>query len=120
MILKYNDGNRTKDIVTYIGADFVDDMQIKCKIKLSNDTIILVDPKMLNFIENPDIASIPQTSEELCCECTNIRPEDLQHILTPKSLSPLQEEMLSHHYRLHHTPFPKLIVLAEKGVIPKQ
>jgi hypothetical protein len=120
MKLKYNNGNGTRDTVTFNGADFIDDMQIKCKIKLSNNTIILVDPEMLNFIENPNIASIPQTSEEYCRKCTNIWPEDLQHILSPKSLSPLQEEMVSHHYRLHHTPFPKLIVLAEKGVIPKQ
>jgi hypothetical protein len=110
MKLKYNNGNGSRDIVTLIGADFVDDMQIKCTIKLSNNTIILMDPEMLNFIENPGIASIPQTSEEYCRECTNIRPEDLQQVLTPKSLSPLQEEMLDHHHRLHHTPFPKLIV----------
>jgi hypothetical protein len=108
MKLKYHDGNGTRDIVTFISADFVDDMQIKCNIKLSNDMIILVDPKMLNFIENLDIASIPQTSEDYCRECTNIWPEDLQHVLTPQSLSPLQEEMLSHYYRLHHTSFPKI------------
>ncbi len=89
MKLKYNNENRTRDIVTFIGADFVDDMQIKSKIEFSNDMIILVDPEMLNFIENPDIASIPQTSEDNCGECTNIRPEDLQHVLTPNSLSPL-------------------------------
>jgi hypothetical protein len=29
MKLKYNDGNGTRDIVTFIGADFVTDMQIK-------------------------------------------------------------------------------------------
>jgi hypothetical protein len=27
--------------------------------------------------------------------------------------------MLSHHNRLHHTPFPKLIVMAQQGVLPK-
>jgi hypothetical protein len=48
--------------VTFLGADFGKDMQIKCQIKLSNDLVILVDPESLTFIENPDIASIPQTS----------------------------------------------------------
>ncbi len=120
MKLKYNNGNRTRDIVTFVRADFVDDMQIKCKMKLSNNTIILMDQEMLNFIENPDIASNLQTSEDYCCKCTNIWPKDLQHVLTPQSLSPLQEEMLSHHYRLHPTPFSKLIVLGEQGVTPKQ
>jgi hypothetical protein len=36
----------------FIGADFVDDMQNKCRVKLSNDMIVLMDPETLNFIEN--------------------------------------------------------------------
>jgi hypothetical protein len=55
MKLKYNDGQGTRDILTFLGADFGEDMQIKCQIKLSNDLVILVDPESLNFIENPDI-----------------------------------------------------------------
>ena len=119
MKLKYNDGQGTRDIVTFLGADFGEAMQIKCQIKLSNDLVILVDPESLNFIENPDIASIPQTSQEYCRKCENIEPSQLEHILSPQSLSPLQEEMMSHHCRLHHTPFPKLITMAENGEIPK-
>jgi hypothetical protein len=75
---------------------------------------------MLNFIENPDVAVIPQTSEEYCRDAANLNPLDLEHILKPVTLSPFQEEMLSYHYRLHHEPFPKLITLAEKGEIPKR
>jgi hypothetical protein len=59
--------------------------------------VILVDPETLNFIENPDIASILQTSEEYCQECKNIEPSQMKHILSSQSLSPLQEEMMSHH-----------------------
>ncbi len=65
MKLRYNDGLGTHVIVTFLGSDFlVKDMRLKCKIKLSNDSVILVDPETLSFIENPDIASIPQTSAE--------------------------------------------------------
>ncbi len=86
MKLKYNDGQGTQDIVTFLGADFGKAMQIKCQIKLSNDSVILFDPESLNFIENPDIASILQTSQEYCCECKNIVPSQLEHILSPQSL----------------------------------
>jgi hypothetical protein len=79
-----------------------------------------VDPETLNFIENPDIASIPQTSEECYQELKNIEPLQLEHLLTPQSLSPLQEEMMIHHLQLYHMKFPKLIVMAEKGTIPKR
>jgi hypothetical protein len=68
---------------------------------------------MLNVIENPDIASIPQTNEEYYEECHYLGLSDLEQIVRPQALSPLQEEMMSHHYRLQHTPFPKLIVMAE-------
>ncbi len=120
MKLRYNDGSGTRDVVTFIGVDFVDDMQIRCKIRLSNNSIILVDPETLNFLENPDIASIPQTSEDYCQEIQSVDPSQVEHLLTPQSLLPLQEEMMSHHYQLHHMHFPQLIVLAEKGIIPKR
>jgi hypothetical protein len=83
--------------LTFLGAHFGKDMQIKWQIKLSNDSVILVDPETLNFIENPGIASIPQTSEDYCQECKNIKPSQLDHFLSPQSLSPLQEEMISLH-----------------------
>ena len=116
MKLKYNDGQKgTQDIVTFLGAYFGKAMQIKCQIKLSKNSVIFVDPKSLAFIENSDIASIPQTSQEYYREeCKNIEPSHLEHILSPQSLSPLQEEMMSHQCRLHHTPFPKLITMASE------
>ena len=72
MHLHYNDGKGTRDVVKFIGADFVDDMQIKCSVQLSDDTVLLVDLETLNFIENPDIASIPQTPDDYLRESENI------------------------------------------------
>jgi len=120
MHLHYNDGKGTRDVVKFIGADFVDDMQIKCLVQLSDDTVLLVDPETLNFIENPDFASIPQTPDDYLRESENILQSQMRMLLSPKSLSPLQEEMLNYHSRLHHTPFPKLIVMAQQGEIPKR
>ncbi len=119
MKLRYNHGLGTQDIVTFLGADFVEDMRLKCNIKLSNDSVILVDIETLNFIENPDIASIPETCDDYFQESTVIAPSQLEYILHPKTLSPLREEMMSHHTRLHHLPFPQLIVMAEAGEIPR-
>ncbi len=119
MYLRYNDGKGTRDVVKFLGADFVDDMQIKCSIQLSDDMVLLVYPETLNFIENPDVASIPQTPDDYLCASVELSESKLHALISPKSLSPLQEEMLSHHYRLHHTPFPKLIVMAGRGEIPK-
>jgi hypothetical protein len=54
--------------VTFLGVDFIDDMQLKCKIGKSNDLVILVDLETFYFYENPDIALIPQTSADYICE----------------------------------------------------
>ncbi len=74
MKLRYNDGLGTQDIVIFLGAYFVEDMRLKCKIRLSNDTVILADIKTLNFIENPDISSILKTSKDYFQESTVITP----------------------------------------------
>jgi hypothetical protein len=105
--------------VTFLGADFIDGMQLKCKIRKSNKSEILVDLETLNSIENPDIALIPQTLANYIRESKLITPSQLEQIMHPKALSPLQEEMMSDHTRLHHLPFPKLIVMAQTGEIPR-
>jgi hypothetical protein len=119
MKLRFNDGNGTQDVVIFIGVDLIDGMQLKCNIRLLDDSTKPVDPEMLDFIENPDIAIIPQTLEEYCRDATNLKPLYLEHILKPITLSLLQDEMLIYHYQLHHEPFPKLITLAKNGKIPK-
>ncbi len=59
MQLQYNDRQGTRNIVVFLGADFTGNMQLKCEVKMPDDMVILVGPETLNFIENPDIASIP-------------------------------------------------------------
>jgi hypothetical protein len=85
------------NIVTFLGAEFIDEMQLKCKIQRSDDLDILVDLETLNVIENPAIASILQTYADYIHESNNIPTLQMEHILHPKALSPLQEEMMSHH-----------------------
>jgi hypothetical protein len=120
MKLLYNSGDGVKDVATFQGIDFVDGMQRSCKIGRSDGSTSVVLPETLLFIENPDIASIPQTTEQYAREACNLTPQQFSSIANPQTLSPLQEEMLSLHTRLHHLPIPKMIALAEKGEIPKR
>ncbi len=103
--------------MTFLRTDFIDDMQLKCKIQQSDNLEILVNLEALNFIENPNIASIPQTSADYICKNKNITPSQMENILHPKELSPLQEEMMNHHTELHHQPFLKLLAMAKTGEI---
>jgi hypothetical protein len=116
--LQYNNDNGIQDIVTFLGMDYVDDIQMVCHIQWLDRSKLLAVPQILNFIEIPDIASIPQTNKEYYDECHYLDPSDLEQIARPQALSPLQEEIMSHCCHLHHTP--RLIVMAELGEIPKR
>ena len=90
MKLILNDGSGSKSIVKFVGVDSGDGTQRKCKILKDDGTITLVTQECLHFLENPDIAYIPQTSEDYCRDCETVSKEDLKNILKPQHLSPLQ------------------------------
>jgi hypothetical protein len=70
--LRYNDGHGTCDIIIFIGVDFIDDMQLKCQIRLSDKSILLVDPETLNFIENLDTRNCDELPESSRCAPVNL------------------------------------------------
>jgi hypothetical protein len=74
MKLQYNHGNGTRDIVTFLGVNYIDDMQMVCLIQWLDDTKLFVVPQMLNSIENLDITSIPQTNNKYYEECHYLDP----------------------------------------------
>ena len=63
MSLIFNDGVGSNGLVTFIGVDFVNDMQQKGNIQKSDGPTMTAYPESLHFIENPDVASNPQTPE---------------------------------------------------------
>ena len=95
-------------------------MQRLCKVKISDGWVAVVYPQMLSYVENPDIASTPQKSAQYCREFQTVKANQIAHILNPKALFFFQEDMMSYHYRLYYLPFPKLIIIAEQGRIPKR
>ncbi len=58
-------------------------MQLVCMIQCLDDTKMMVASELLNFIENPDIASIPQTLLDYYEECQYLEPSDLEKIVQP-------------------------------------
>ena len=109
-----NDGSKAKELVTFKGVAFVDKTEQHCKVQQKDGYLALICPELLHFIKNTDIASIPQMSEDYCRECLSVDPTQIKHILNPKPMSPLQEELMQYRTCLHHLPFPQLILLAEK------
>ena len=67
----------------------------------------------------PDIASIPINPEDFERHSTNLDSEQLHNLSHPIHLSPEQQELISWHHRLSHTPFTSLMRMANIGLIPK-
>ena len=72
MELIINDGRSSKSLITFKGTVYNNNSTSQCKVLTKFGKEIVVPSDYLHFVENPDIASIPQTSEDYCRECTNI------------------------------------------------
>ena len=60
------------------------------------------------------------TTEDCAKLCQEVQPEDLLHMISPKTLNPAQEEWLRWHERLNHLPHSKMRTLSKHGVLPKK
>ena len=120
LTLIVNDGSITKELVTFVGVEFVNNREQHFKTQRKYESLALVCPELPHFVENPDIALISYIPGNYCRECLSVDPTQIKNILNPKPLSPLQKELMQHHVCLRHLPFPKLILLAEKGEIPRR
>ena len=67
-----NDGSKAKELITFRGVEFVNNTKQHGKVQSYDGSHVLLFPESLHFIENPDIALIPQTSEDYCQECLSV------------------------------------------------
>ena len=115
MKLILNDRGGIKSVLQFIGVQFSGGTHHKCRIQNIHGTTYFVGPETLHFLENLDIASVPQTLDDYCRECESVLKNGLNHILKPQSRSPLQEETTSYRIKLYPLSFLKLTEQAERG-----
>ncbi len=68
----------------------------------------------------PDIAWIPSTVPEMRNSADHLEDTQLESLMNPVKLSPLQEEWLALHERLWHLPFSIMFRLAKAGFLNKK
>ncbi len=68
-------------------------------------------------VDQPDIASIPTSVEDMQEESQSLSPEDLEAFANPTVLTPLQQAFMYWHDRLGHMGIKSMMWLAEKGVL---
>ena len=75
----------------------------------------------IQLLEQSDLTNIPVDPESYSNEVQEgLTSEQIREIARPKTLSPLQQELLFWHNRLGHLPFHRLIKLAQLGILPRR
>ena len=70
--------------------------------------------------ENPDISWIPSSVPEYRSTVNLLSQKDIEKLISPIHLSPLQQEFLSVHHKLFHLPYTTMLRLAKFGILPRR
>ena len=118
MDLVYRDGKGSNLPAVYEGATADG---LTHTIRLQNGSRIDVHDSNLQLIDQPDFANIPRTPLEYRNEVgQGLTLEEAQNLARPRTLSPLQQELMSWHHRLYHLPFRMIFRLSDVGILPKR
>ncbi len=82
-----------------------DDNKLQFKVVTTAGDEIITTRESLCDPEAPDIGWIPTTVPEVQNAAAKLTEEEIETVLHPVKLSPLQEEWLALHKRLWHLPF---------------
>ena len=118
MDLVYRDGKGNNQSAVYEGAS---PDGLTHTIRLSNGTRLNVHDSNLQLLHQPDFGNIPKTPLDYRNEVgTGLTLEEAQNLARPRTLSPLQQELMSWHHRLYHLPFRIIFRLSSLGILPKR
>jgi len=117
MNLLYKDGQGNNEAVVYEG----DTLNGKHIVRRKDGTKLHVHSCHLAFLNQMDMGNIPSTPLDYCKEVgQGLTKEDAQRLARPRTLSPLQQELMSWHHRLYHLPFRLIFMLAKRNILPKR
>ena len=95
-------------------------LQLLYNLKLNDNSTVTTTKEFVSAEDDQDLADIPTSTEDYIRLCQEIKPEDIQRLVSPKALSPIQEEWLQWHERTNHLPYSQMRKLAKAGVLPKK
>ena len=118
MQLAYRDGTGKVEAVVYEGATSDGHRH---SIRHKDGTISLVYDDELSFINQIGMSNIPSTPLDYCKEVgQGLSKEEAQRLARPRTLTPIQQELMSWHHRLYHLPFHRILMLAKHKFLPKR
>ncbi|KAL7532041.1 hypothetical protein ACHAXR_004390 [Thalassiosira sp. AJA248-18] len=113
MDLVYRDGKGNNVTAVYEGASADG---LTHTVHLENGTRVDVHDSNLQLLDQPDFANMPRTPLDYRNEVGHgLTLEEAQALARPRTLSPLQQELMSWHHRLYHLPFRIIFRFADIG-----
>ena len=88
------------------------------KLRLPHDQIVQTTKEHIRPLDSSDPVDIPITKEDFLTQAKELSAEDLEHVMKPSQLSPLETEFMHWHSRLNHLSFSNMHKLAEIGILP--
>jgi hypothetical protein len=77
-------------------------------------TTIQVHDSNISFLNQINMTNIPSTPLDYCKEVgVGLTKKEAQILARPRTLTPLQQELMSWHNRLYHLPFHQIFALAK-------
>ena len=100
MDLSYRDGTSKNATAVYEGASVNGLMHT---IRLEEGARLDTHDSTLQLLEQPDFSNIPKTPLDYRNEVgRGLSLQEAQALARPRTLSPLQQELMSWHHRLYH------------------
>ena len=112
------DGFSTMAKVSKIFLDDNNVMQIS--VTTADGTEIQTTREHLRSPGNPDVGWIPSSAPEYNQSASQLTEEQVNNIISPSHLSPLQQEFLSLHCKLLHLPFSVMLRMSKIGILPRR
>lgn len=101
--LVYKDGKGNHEAVVYEGVSADGNRHI---VRKSYGAKVVTPESHIQDMNQADLTNVPTTLLKYCQEIgKGSTKEEVQSLVYPRVLSPLQQEFMSWHHRLYHLPF---------------
>ena len=111
MDLAYRDGTGISEAVVYEGAS---SDGLTHTIRRKDGSKLNVHDSNISFLQQIGMSNIPSTPLDYCREVgRGLSKDEAQRLARPRTLIPLQQELMSWHHRLYHLSFHILFRLAK-------
>ena len=113
VLVTHPDGKQERGIILQRDGD------VGYKIKLDSGQETSYKASDIELHQQRETSDVVKPSQELFQEIISHGPDHCMQKANTE-LADIQKELLNWHYRLGHLPFPKLLRLAQYGILPKR